>query len=121
MCFNDRTGSRILRVSASVVDVRRTDLEIVSVIQKVLAAGGTEFEVEYKDGEEVIVAFNGPIGVGVANIQSKSAKARKLRDELYAAQRKPPRINCGGVEYVLRVKTFDSFGEEAFRGTLSKR
>ena len=34
---------------------------LAEVVARVVAAGATEFEVEYKDGEEHVAAFNGPV------------------------------------------------------------
>ena len=93
---------------------------LTQIVARVLAAGATEFEVEYKDGEEHVVAFNGALGVGVAAFRSDSEDAQELRRQLYALKKKRRKIIHAGVEYVLRVTTFDSFGEVAFRGTITR-
>jgi hypothetical protein len=93
---------------------------VAEVVARVLATGATEFEVEYKDGEELVVAFNGAVGVGVAAFRSGSADAQELRRQLYALKKKKRKITHAGVEYALRVEIFDSFGEDAFRGTITK-
>ena len=91
---------------------------LAEVVARVLAAGATEFEVEYKDGEEHVVAFSGAAGVGVAAFCSDSDDAQELRRQLYALNKKRRKIIHAGVECGLRVKIFDSFGEDAFRCTI---
>ena len=93
---------------------------LAGVVARVLAAGATEFEVEYDDGEEQVLAFNGAVGVGVAAFRSDSYDARELRRQLYALTKKHGKIIHAGVEYTLRVKIFDSFCEDAFRGTITR-
>ena len=93
---------------------------LTQIVARVLAAGATEFEVEYKDGEEHVVAFNGALGVEVAAYRSDSKDGQELRRELYALKKKRRKIIHAGVEYVLRVTTFASFGEVAFRGTITR-
>jgi hypothetical protein len=90
------------------------------VVARVLAAGATEFEVEYDGGQEQVVAFSGAVGVAVAAFRSDSDDARELRRQLYALRKKRREIIHAGVEYTLRVKIFDSFCENAFRGTITR-
>jgi len=90
------------------------------VVDRVLATGATEFEVEYKDRQEHVVAFSGPVGVGVAAFRSDSDDAQELRSQLYALKKKRRKMIHAGVEYVLRVTIFDSFGEDAFRVTIKR-
>lgn len=91
---------------------------LTHVLTKVLAAGASAFEVEYKDRYERVFALNGPLGVGVAEFRSGTAEAAALRRELYALRGKGKKITVSGVEYLLRVEVFDSFGEDAFRVTV---
>jgi hypothetical protein len=93
---------------------------LAEVVGRVLATGATEFEVEYKDREERVVAFSGAVGIGVAAFRSDSDDARDLRHQLYALKKKCRKIMHAGVEYELRVKIFDSIGEDAFRGTITR-
>ena len=99
--------------------VRNPDV-LAAVVARVLDAGATEFEAEHKDGEEHVVAFSGAVGVGVARFPSNSEDAQELRRQLYAVKKKRRKIVHAGVEYVLRVKIFDSFGENAFRATITR-
>ena len=93
---------------------------LAEVVGRVLAAGATTFEVEYKDRQEHMFAFNGAVGAEVAAFPSDSDDAQELRRQLYAVKKKHRRINHAGVQYTLRVKVFDSFGEDAFRGTITR-
>jgi hypothetical protein len=102
-----------------VATARNPDV-LAEVVARVLSAGATEFEVEYEDGEEQVVAFSGTVGVGVATFRSDSDDAQELRRQLYALKKKRRKIIHAGIEYVLRVKVFDSFGEDAFRVTIAR-
>lgn len=82
--------------------------------------GAAEFEVDYKAGEEHVVAFHGTVGSEVMNLPSNSDAAGELRTQLYALAEKPRKITHAGVAYVLRVEVFDSFGEDAFRVHLAR-
>lgn len=79
-----------------------------------LSLGAQSIEVEYKDSREWVFANKGGIGTGIANYASSSADAKELRGNLYAAAKKPTRTVIGGQVYILKVRIFDSFGEDAF-------
>ena len=79
-----------------------------------LSLGAQSIEVEYKDSREWVFAHRGGIGIGIANYASSSADAKELRGNLYAAAKKPVRTVIGGQVYILKVRVFDSFGEDAF-------
>jgi len=90
------------------------------LVSRVIAAGTAEFEVECKDGKEHVFAFNGTVGVGIATFRSDSEEAQILRSQFYALKKKRRKFIRAGVEYGLRVNIFDSFGEDAFRGTITR-
>ena len=52
----------------------------------------------------------GGTGISVANYKSSSADAKELRGNLYAAAKNA----IGGQVYIIRVRIFDSFGEDCF-------
>jgi hypothetical protein len=79
-----------------------------------LSFGAQSIEVEYKDRREWVFANIGGIGTGIANYASSSADAKELRENLYAAAKKPVRTVICGQVYILKVRVFDSFGEDAF-------
>jgi repressor LexA len=74
--------------------------------------------VEYKGSREWVFAYRGGMGIGIANYASSSADAKALRRELAAAAKKPLRTVIGGQVRILKVRVFDSFGEEAFEVTM---
>ena len=80
-----------------------------------LSCGGESIEVEYKDGREWVFARKGETAFGTANFASSSRDAKELRENLYAAQKKPVRTAIGGQVWILKVGVYDSFGEDAFR------
>jgi hypothetical protein len=71
-------------------------------------------EVERKDSREWVFARQGAVGVGIANYSASSADGKELRTNLYAAAKKPVRTVIGGQVYILRVRIFENFGEDAF-------
>ena len=78
------------------------------------ALGAQSIGVEYKDGREWVFANQGGIGIGIANYTSSSADGKELRGNLYAAAKKPVRTVINGRVYTLKVRIFESFGEDAF-------
>ena len=79
-----------------------------------LSLGAESIEVEYKESREWVFAYKGGTGIGIANYTSSSADAKELRGNLYAAAKKPVRTVIAGQVYILKVRVFDSFGEDAF-------
>ncbi|MGH9628974.1 MAG: LexA family protein [Bryobacteraceae bacterium] len=80
-----------------------------------LSCGAQSIEVEYKDGREWVFARKGETAFGTANFASSSRDAKELRENLYAARKKPVRTAIGGRVWILKVGVYDSFGEDAFR------
>ena len=83
--------------------------------EHVVSCGARCIEVEYKDGREWVYARQGQAGFGVANFASSSRDARELRENLYAAAKKPIKMAAGGRVWTLKVEVNDSFGEDSFR------
>ena len=54
-------------------------------------------------------------GYSVASFEGSSSQAKGLRETLYAASKKPLRSALAGQVWILKVKIYDSFGEDAFR------
>jgi repressor LexA len=92
---------------------RRTTL-LEGLCGHALSLGAQSIEVEYKDGRDWVFADKGGMGIGIANYTSSSADAKELRGNLYAAAKKPVRTVIGGRIYILKVRVFESFGEDAF-------
>jgi hypothetical protein len=83
-----------------------------------LSLGAQSIGVEYQDHREWVFAKRAGIGIGIANYASSSADAKELRGNLYDAAKKPVRTVLGGQVCILRVRVFDSFGEDAFEVTI---
>ena len=93
---------------------------LAEVAGRVLDAGAAEFGGELDADRQGGMAFRGAVGVGVAAFPSDSADAQELRRQLYTVRKKGRKIIHAGVEYRLRVKIFVSFGEDAFRVTMTR-
>jgi hypothetical protein len=80
-----------------------------------LSCGAESLEVEYEDRREWVFARKGDIAFATASFASSSRNAKELRENLYAARKKPVRTAIGGRVWILKVSVYDSFGEDAFR------
>jgi hypothetical protein len=85
----------------------------------VLSLGAESIDVEHKDGREWVFARRGSVGISIANYRSSSADAKELRGNLYAAAKRPRRIAFFGKVYILNVRIYDSFGEDAFEVSIN--
>jgi hypothetical protein len=79
-----------------------------------LSLGAQSLQVEYKDHRQWVFVNKNGLGFGVANYPSTSSDGKELRANLYAAAKKPVRTVIDGKVYNLKVRIFDSFGEDAF-------
>lgn len=106
--FDVSTGS--MRVMNSNKTTPLSDL-----LLKAFEMGASGLEIEYKDGYEEINAMSDNMGFGIGRLESSSEEATLLREELYMIlSKKKKTFTIAGKKYVVRVKTFDSFGEDAF-------
>jgi LexA DNA binding domain len=80
-----------------------------------LSCGADSLEVEYEEGREWVFARKGDLSFSTANYGSSSRNGKELRENLYAAQKRPVRTAIGGQVWILKVEVYDSFGEDAFR------
>jgi repressor LexA len=80
----------------------------------VLSFGADSISVEYKDRTEMVFAHSGGVGERIAAFPSSSSEAKELRQNLYAAAKKQVRTVIEGKVYILKVRVYDSFGEDAF-------
>ena len=76
--------------------------------------GAQSFETERKHGRQRAFAQIDNARTRIANFEDSSTDARELRVNLYAATKKPVRTVIGGKVYILHVRLFESFGEDAF-------
>ena len=79
-----------------------------------LSLGAESLTVEHKDHREWVFANKGSFGFGVANYATSSTEGEELRANLYAAAKKSVRAVINGQLHILKVTTFESFGEHAF-------
>ena len=93
---------------------------LLTLVERAIAAGASEMEVEYKDGWEEVCAVGSGIGVGIARFESNSAEARALRKTLYAIPKKGQVAHIRGCAYLLRVRVYENFGEDAFHLTMTR-
>lgn len=80
--------------------------------------GADSMEVEYKDGRDCVFARSGDVGYSIASFDTSEADSTELRQNLYAAAKKPLRAVVGGELSIIKVHIFDSFGEDAFAVTI---
>jgi len=79
-----------------------------------LSMGADCIEVEYRDGCEWVYAKSGCTSVSIAHYKSSGADAKELREDLAVAVRKQVRLVVEGKVYILKVRAYDSFGENAW-------
>jgi hypothetical protein len=79
-----------------------------------LSFGAQSIEVEYDDGREWVLAYKDGTGIGIFNCTRSSSDGKELRGNLYAAAKKPVRTVIGGQVYILKVRVYETFGEDAF-------
>ena len=84
-------------------------------VKEALRFGADYLEIEYKDGYELVFVMRSGIGCGIARFESSTPEASALRKGLYSLARKKRRMVLDDPQCELRVHTYDSFGETAFR------
>ena len=92
---------------------------LLELVARAIKAGADDMKIEYKNGREEVFPVSSGIGVAIAGLDSKSKEARLLREELYAIAKKKRVVRISGCAYAMRVQIFDSFGEDAFRITIT--
>ena len=98
-----------------------TDGILHRLVTQALDMGATGLEIEYRDRHEEVCAMSGNMGVGIACLPSSEADACNLRD-LLVAIRRPQTITLSNNKSVrISVRSYDSFGETAFRVSLQAR
>ena len=101
---------------------RRTESNdiLLELVAKTLAVGATEMQVEYEDREEHVLAFQERVGFGMASLM-RAVRRRELCDRRCIRSGGSKRLSpSGGVEYRLRARIHQSFGEDVFRVTIKK-
>ncbi|MCP4168884.1 MAG: hypothetical protein GY759_23720 [Chloroflexi bacterium] len=91
------------------------------LILKAIEMGASGLEIEYKYGYEEICAMSDNLGFGIGRLESSSEEAILLREELFTIHKnKKTTFRVNSKKYVVRVKIFDSFGEDAFYVTIGE-
>ena len=93
---------------------------LLELVAKTLAVGAYEMQVEYEDRKEHVFAFQEGVGFGIASLDASSEEAQALREALYQIRRKQKIVTIEGVEYRVRARIHQSFGEDVFRVTIKK-
>lgn len=79
-----------------------------------LSFGAESIEVEHKDHRDRVFAYKDGTGFAIANYASSSSDGKELRENLYAAAKKPVRTVIGGRVYILKVRVSERLAEDAF-------
>ena len=119
---NPRHLALSLASSGNLMICRRTESNdiLLELVAKTLAVGAYEMQVEYEDRKEHVFAFQEGVGFGIASLDASSKGAQALREALYQIRRKQKIVTIEGVEYRLRARTHQSFGEDVFQVTIKK-
>jgi hypothetical protein len=64
--------------------------------------------------------FQEGVGFGIASLDASSEEAQALREALYQIRRKQKIVTIEGVEYRLRARIHQLFGEDVFQVTIKK-
>ena len=100
---------------------RNRDSIVEGLASEAIRLGADALDIEYKGGCEQVFAVKDSLGHGIATFPSSSPEDALLRKELYGLQRRHRRVTVGDTEYNLRVRVYDSFGEDAFHVELRRR
>jgi len=76
--------------------------------------GAESINVEYKDRRDWVFASIGGVGFGIADFDTTGTEEEELRDSLYAAAKKAVRSVFDGQVFLLKVRVYKDFGEDAF-------
>ena len=76
--------------------------------------GARSLVVEYKDSRQWVFANLDDNSIKIADYASVSANAKELLKDLSAAAKRPVRTVITGQLCMLKVRVFESFGEDAF-------
>jgi hypothetical protein len=95
-----------------------------SIVHKLIAdavgLGADTIQVEYRDGYDEICVLKGGVGFEIARWPSSDRPAVLLRKELHDLLKKRAKATVSGVEYEVRTRTYDHFGEQAFEVRLRR-
>jgi hypothetical protein len=88
---------------------------IKELAAEAIRCGADMIEVEYDEGYEEVYVRKDNFGLCKDRVEASSSQALLLRKEIYGLVKKKQRIPVDNVEYELRARVYDSFGEDAFQ------
>ncbi len=97
--------------------MKKEDDMLTGLLERAVAMGADRIEIEYKDHDELITAFRGPVGLGIGSVDSR--KNSGLFGELDKLK-KAKRVTLSGQSYRLSFSKYESFGEWAHQIHLKK-
>jgi hypothetical protein len=86
---------------------------LYGLASEAIRQGADSIEIEYTDGYEEVYFMKGGAGAGIT-LPSSSREVKSLLKELHSITKRGRRVTVDGCEYDLRVRIWDSFGEDAF-------
>ncbi len=93
----------------------RSDDILARLVAKAVEHDADVLEIEYKDGYEEVCAMKDGFGFGIASFVSSGEEACSLLKQLHAIRHKGMTISTKGATFRLKVSTYYSFGEYAYR------
>jgi len=85
------------------------------ICRHVLSLGSDSIEVKHEDGCDRVYAIQNGAGISIAKFTGSGRDATELRQNLYAAAKKPVRAVIAGRVWILKARIHDSLGEDAFK------
>ena len=83
------------------------------LIKKAMEADAETLTIEYRDGFEEITAYSGGLGVTIDAIKSSTSESDALLEEIEKIE-KENRITIDKHEVLLKISSYDDFGETAY-------
>jgi hypothetical protein len=95
---------------------------LMKILSQAAASGADAVEMEYDSGGTLEVCFmSGHTGAGfMLNREDASELIDALWEEKKKARGKPFRVPLDGADCMVSVKTYDHFGDNAYRLTIRK-
>jgi hypothetical protein len=87
---------------------------IKALAAEAIRCGVDMIEVEYDEGYEEVHVRKDNVGFSIERLEASSSQGLFLQKELYGLVKKRQRIAVNNVEYELRARVYESFGEDAF-------
>jgi hypothetical protein len=84
-----------------------------------LSIGAEAIEVRRTEGHDRVLARKGDGSFRIANFAPSSADGRELRQNLYAAAKRPIRAMLNGQLSIVEVRIYDDQGEDGFEVTIT--